>query len=461
MPDSRLPEELYDLTLEEVSLVDKGDCPEAHITFYKRDSYACPGCDSSFDSEESLRGHMNSTGHSDEDGDEPTEKAAPMKTENGQSFPKSAYAYTPSDQPSDWKLRLWESPEAKETPAQVGRAIAALGKGFRGNKVEIPSDDLPAVKRKVAAAYKRVNPNKEVPDVLKRDEVGTVRRLASAVAKLLRVEKDTLVFIDDDDDLAEDMRDLMNGTDSEEEESPEEESAEAMPAAPILCPSMTLGELADLLSGIGKAASGGDEEGSDEEQGGEDTSGKKPQDQEDESDEESEMDKMDKDQRIAELEAEVKKLRGEEEPKDEILKGASPEVIQKIADLEKRLADKEATERREEMISKVRGECASVATEVEKVADALLEVESAETRELLLKTLSAANEAVVQGAFFDEFGKSGVVTPSSAAEELDVVAGEIRKNSPVLTYEQAFTKAVEQRPDLRAQYNREMKAAQR
>lgn len=34
MPD---PVELFDITLDEVSLVDKGDCPEARIVFFKRD----------------------------------------------------------------------------------------------------------------------------------------------------------------------------------------------------------------------------------------------------------------------------------------------------------------------------------------------------------------------------------------------------------------------------------------
>src|SRR5215471_5104082 len=68
------------------------------------------------------------------------------KTEDGLDFPASAYAYVPDPkEPSTWKLRLWESPEAKETSAQVGRSVAALGKGFRGNKVSIPSGDREGV----------------------------------------------------------------------------------------------------------------------------------------------------------------------------------------------------------------------------------------------------------------------------------------------------------------------------
>lgn len=95
-----------------------------------------------------------------------------MKTEGGEAFPSEAFAYVPDEtKPSTWKLRLWDSLSDKETAAQVGRAVAALGAGgFRGNRVRIPSGDLSAVKRKVFAAWKRVNPESDVneaPEVLK------------------------------------------------------------------------------------------------------------------------------------------------------------------------------------------------------------------------------------------------------------------------------------------------------
>lgn len=107
-------------------------------------------------------------------GCEDVEKAAPTKREAGQDFPAAAFAYVPDPtKPSTWKLRLWDDLQTKESPAQVGRAIAALGAGFRGNRVSIPSEDLPGVKRKVLAAWKRVNKDKkpsEAPSVLKFDE---------------------------------------------------------------------------------------------------------------------------------------------------------------------------------------------------------------------------------------------------------------------------------------------------
>ena len=83
---------------------------------------------------------------------------AAMKTEDGVKFPAAAYAYVPDrEKSSTWKLRLWEDPEKKITRAQLGRAAAALGPGgFRGQKVQIPSADLPAVKRKIRAEYRKL-----------------------------------------------------------------------------------------------------------------------------------------------------------------------------------------------------------------------------------------------------------------------------------------------------------------
>jgi hypothetical protein len=98
--------------------------------------------------------------------------AGKMKTEDGETFPAAAYAYVPDpNTPSTWKLRLWESPDKKETAHQVGAACAALSSGgFRGNKAAIPAKDMAAVKRKVRAAWKRQNTGKsddEMPDAIK------------------------------------------------------------------------------------------------------------------------------------------------------------------------------------------------------------------------------------------------------------------------------------------------------
>ena len=123
-------------------------------------------------------------------------KGGKTKEENGSSFPAAAYAYVPDpNEPSTWKLRLWEDPDKKVTAKQVGMAVAALGAGFRGNKAEIPADDLPKVKEKILSAWKQANPDAkddDVPDALKKEttQKGLAKRLLSAIEKALGIDSD-------------------------------------------------------------------------------------------------------------------------------------------------------------------------------------------------------------------------------------------------------------------------------
>jgi len=110
---------------------------------------------------------------------------AETKTEDGREYPASAYAYVPDpDKSSTWKLRLWSpEPGEKETVAQIGAAVAALGPGgFRGNRVKIPADDLPGVKRRVLQAWLKVHPDK------KRDDAPRVLKATEDVEELAEVE---------------------------------------------------------------------------------------------------------------------------------------------------------------------------------------------------------------------------------------------------------------------------------
>lgn len=124
---------LHEVKVHEISFVPNGDNPEAHIIIAKK---------------------------------------AKMKTEDGEQYPATAFAYAPdAEKPSTWKLRLWDSPGEKETASQVGRAVAALGPGFRGQKVDIPSEELDAVKRKVLEAWRKTHAEDETPpDILTKQE---------------------------------------------------------------------------------------------------------------------------------------------------------------------------------------------------------------------------------------------------------------------------------------------------
>lgn len=93
-------------------------------------------------------------------------REAKTKTEGGKHFPASDYAYVPDpEKPSTWKLRLTSEPGAEPDPAIVGAAAAALGPGYRGQKVDLPSNVRSAVVARVRAAWRKANPDKEDTDM--------------------------------------------------------------------------------------------------------------------------------------------------------------------------------------------------------------------------------------------------------------------------------------------------------
>lgn len=92
------------------------------------------------------------------------------KKEADGEHPASDYAHVPDpSKPSTWQLRI-------DNARHVGGAAAALGpEGYRGNKVEIPAADRPAVIRKVRAAWKKFHPDApddEMPEGLRASEPG-------------------------------------------------------------------------------------------------------------------------------------------------------------------------------------------------------------------------------------------------------------------------------------------------
>jgi hypothetical protein len=176
---------LSDLSINEVSLVDRPANSEidpitgqkvarARVALYKRDS----------ETDEFV-------------------KAVEGRTQGGTTYPRSDYAYTPDDTPSHWKLRLTNSPGGSPDAGIVGAAIAALGKGFRGNKVEIPADALPGVKAKVRAAWHKANPDKgedEMPDAIKKSE-GETNMTLEQIEKKVTDQEAVLKAMQDENDV--------------------------------------------------------------------------------------------------------------------------------------------------------------------------------------------------------------------------------------------------------------------
>jgi len=153
---------------------------------------------------------------------------AVTKTEGGAAFPAAAFAYVPDPKtPAGWKLRLWKTPGGGPDAGIVGAAIAALGQGFRGNKVSIPAADLAGVKAKVRAAWTKANLDKSadtMPAALKEgySELALEARVAlvrdayyeqmhgSGVSPsdtpcpwVLEVRPESIIVQDDDDDYFE------------------------------------------------------------------------------------------------------------------------------------------------------------------------------------------------------------------------------------------------------------------
>lgn len=116
------------------------------------------------------------------------------KTEDGVKYPAEAFAYVPDvNKPSTWKLRLWQDLDKKVTRSQLGRAAAAFSPGgFRGQKVEIPSDAVAGVKAKIRAAYRKLGVDTEdIPRWVKEVEMRE-RVFESCEIDIEEVKKDDI-----------------------------------------------------------------------------------------------------------------------------------------------------------------------------------------------------------------------------------------------------------------------------
>ena len=191
-----MPNELQDLTVREVSLVDAPANsstskdgrrnPHARVALWKRDTSS--------------------------DDDDDLHKAVDGKTQGGARFPASDFAYVPDrTQPSTWRLRLTKTPGGKPDAGIVGAAVAALGKGFRGNRVQIPDADRPAVVARVRAAWKQANPDKggeELPDVLK-GETNTMPMTLEQLEKKFTEVEGTVAALKGENDLLKRENELV------------------------------------------------------------------------------------------------------------------------------------------------------------------------------------------------------------------------------------------------------------
>lgn len=94
-----------------------------------------------------------------------------IEAQTKDGLPRSSFAYTPTDQPSDWKLPYLTSAGAPDPNHLPGAAAALSAGGFRGQRADIPASALPVVKAKLRQAYRRWGKSsEEMPESIR--EVG-------------------------------------------------------------------------------------------------------------------------------------------------------------------------------------------------------------------------------------------------------------------------------------------------
>jgi hypothetical protein len=464
-----MPQKLEELEIREVSLVDAPanssideetgiKVPRAVVSLWKRDS-----SDDNMTKEEISE----------------LEKAVNGRTQGGTTYPASDYAYTPDkEHPSTWKLRLTSSPGGKPDAGIVGAAIAALGKGFRGNKVEIPSSDLPAVKARVRSAWKQANPDRdisEMPEVLK-GEVMTLEQIEKrvteqdAILKALTTENEVLKkerelvlkmskeqrkayaamsdtqqkeFMAADEDKRKKMCDTVAGALREkaaEDGMGEAVKAEYAKAGPIRRAQMLAEELAKS-----KSKARGDDDNEDEEDRSANSGG---------DDEEEE------DLKLRKRETEIRK-REAENADLVIMRKNVADATDRINKAEAALAEVHKrerlvyfTKRAETELPNTSGSPVEKGTHLMTVADSLPGGENGEVFKTYLDNLKAADKALT--IHFGEVGKVGGPIPAEKA--LNAKADEIAKRDKI-DVSHAMAKAFSENPELYIAYEQQHRAA--
>ncbi len=432
----------------------------------------------------------------------------PMKTEGGVEFPAAAYAYTPDkSKPSEWKLRLWESPEAKETAKQVGMAVAAIGPGFRGQKVQIPEADLPGVKAKVRAAWKKVNPDKsadEMPPIIKSANVpdeATLKEKLFGFAKGLFGSGDgsgqaqdlnSILADQETDELLWDLtRALRESLDSilDDDTLTDKQTAIAQSLQQFFSALVGTGvvkagkkiaasrldmlkQMQTMLSQLiteAEAAPGGVSKQRGNEQvpiTEEVRKGLSEEVQQYLADIEKQAGQVDG---LAAKVAELEKKENLDGGQEDIWKGVNPEVRKRLEDAEKRARDaeelaKSEKEKRENQEFMKRAEQFPHIGKAEVVADMLKKAYavSDEYGRQLEETFKASNEQVEKGMLFGEFGRSGGASGGGdAVAKAEAMAAEMVQKNSGMTKEQALAKVWAENPDLYAEYEREQNAYRR
>lgn len=400
----------------------------------------------------------------------------PGKTEDGETFPVSDYAYVPDpESPSTWKLRLTRTPGGKPDAGIVGAAAAALGSGFRGNKVSIPVADRDKVKAKVRSAWKEANPDKqedEMPQVLQKTE-GVDMEKPKWLEKLLSVLKvDQSVVqeilkeedVDPIEKLTKEVEALTKRADFSDAVS--KVSVAISKAADEASLKAAENELTKLSFAEGDTRGQIMKEAIADKRSKLSKAGGSAQHKIDAEKFKKEklpaamhgaFDSMDEDAQKAFM----GQHQGGEPDGDEGMAKAMKAVTKKVEDQASVIEKLQEEKALGELTKELSGKPISKVMNVEEIAKALLTLRKTNKAEadLLLSKMDAMAEQYKTSALFAVLGKGG--EPTSSEQKIDQLTKSLMASDSSLTKEKAYTKVLEQNPQLYEMMKAEQEAAKK
>lgn len=203
-----------------------------------------------------------------------TSKQAILKTEDGYEYPEKCYLYVlDPEQVSTWKLRICAPGTTEVTREQLGAAAAAFSEGgFRGQRVELPSEDVAQVKEKLREEYAKLGVElADMPEGIKVKEISekfalavkactseTRKKMTDVLAEMEKEDADNVALVRQlselvaqvqDEDLRNQLTELVNVM-LEMYAEPEEVSEEVVETemdVEEIAKALKLKELSDLL----------------------------------------------------------------------------------------------------------------------------------------------------------------------------------------------------------------------
>lgn len=122
---------------------------------------------------------------------------AKMRTDAGKKYPASSYLYTPDkEKVSTWKLRVYDENGVVDKDL-LSAAIASFSEGgYRGNRVQLPAEEVKPIKAKLKKLWLEAYPDKDVsemPEHMQKENTPETNTQENVITQEKSMEKDTLI----------------------------------------------------------------------------------------------------------------------------------------------------------------------------------------------------------------------------------------------------------------------------